>query len=177
VGRGKHFLSNAGGIANQILGGWSTNWILALQDGQPQTVGCPTGTTSGFSCVAFLVPGQSVIAGPHDVSHYYNAAAFANPPKATTIGQTDFTPLGGKGGQVVGPGFHRLDFSLFKQFRTSEKTHLEFRTEFFNLTNHPNFGQPGSFDFTDTKNFSKITSTRDNPNDPRQIQFALKFYW
>ncbi len=177
IGRGKHFMANAGGVANQLLGGWSTNWILTLQDGQPQTVGCRFGTTSGFGCVAFLVPGQSVIAGPHDVSHYYNAAAFADPPKATTIGQTDFTPLGGKGGQVVGPGFHRMDFSLFKQFRTSERTHMEFRAEFFNLTNHPNFGQPGSFDFKDTKNFSKITGTRDNPNDPRQIQFALKFYW
>ncbi len=177
VGRGKHFLPNAGGVANQILGGWSTNWILTLQDGQPQTVGCRTATTSGFGCVAFLVPGQSVIAGPHDVSHYYNADAFVNPPKAKTAGQTDFTPLGGQRAQVIGPGFHRLDFSLFKQFRTSEKTHLEFRAEFFNLANHPNFGQPGSFDFKDTTNFSKITSTRDNPNDPRQIQFALKFYW
>src|SRR2546422_405594 len=78
-------------------------------------------------------------------------------------------------------------FSRSKDLKTSEKTHLEFRAEFFNLTNHPNFSlpgfagngftaAPGSLNFS-SGNFGKITFTRDNPNDPRQIQFALKLYW
>jgi hypothetical protein len=58
-----------------------------------------------------------------------------------------------------------------------ERVRVEFRAEFFNLTNHPNFAQPGSLNFNDPKNFAKITATRDNPNDPREIQFALKLYF
>jgi hypothetical protein len=57
------------------------------------------------------------------------------------------------------------------------------------LTNHPNFSTPlgptggtavvsapGALDFENV-NFGRITATRDTPNDPRIIQFALKFYW
>jgi hypothetical protein len=117
------------------------------------------------------------------VNQYWNPTAFVNPPAATANGQTDFGPLGGAPTQVVGPGFHRLDFSLFKQFKTSESTHLEFRAEFFNLANHPNFSALGlgfgniNLNFTDKTNFARLVQTRDSPNDPRQIQFALKFYF
>ena len=153
------------------------SWILTLQDGQPLTIGCNPATTAGLGCNALLVPGQDVNGGSHNVNQWLNPGAFHNPPAATNIGQTDLTPLGGAPTQAVGPGFHRLDWSLFKEFAKSESTRLEFRAEFFNLTNHPNFAQPGSLNFTDIKNFARITATRDNPNDPREIQFALKFYW
>lgn len=175
-GHGKQFLTNMKRIPNAILGGWSTNWILTLEDGQPQTIPCVIATTANFGCNAFFVPGANPIGGPHDVNNYYNAAAFTNPPVATAVGQTDFAPLGGMQSQVVGPGFHRMDWSLFKQFQTSERTHMEFRAEFFNLTNHPNFSRPSDTNFSDLT-FGVITSTRDSPNDPREIQFALKFYW
>jgi len=96
--------------------------------------------------------------------------------------------LGGPPSQFSGPGFHRLDFSLFKVFTTSERTRLEFRSEFFNLTNHPNFslpgfgnngvsGAPGALDYSNPLTFGKINSTRDGQNDQREIQFALKFYF
>ncbi len=176
-GRGQRFGHNVHGVVNQALGGWSANWILTLESGFPFTVGCPIGTTSDFGCNAFLVPGQNIYAGPHNVNQWMNAAAFANPPVATTVGQTDYAPLGGAPTQAYGPGFHRLDFSLFKQFQTTEKTRLEFRAEFFNLTNTPQFANPAFLDFTNTKTFGRITGLRDGANDPRQIQFALKFYW
>jgi hypothetical protein len=65
---------------------------------------------------------------------------------------------------------------------------LQFRAEFFNILNHPNFNAPGfggngvvsisgATDFTNTNNFGAIGSTRDAPYDPRQIQFALKLYY
>jgi hypothetical protein len=187
VGHGKRFLTNSPGVINAVLGGWSTNWILTLQDGQPGTVPCAITTTSYFGCYAFLVPGQSVTAGPHNVDHWLNPAAFASPPVATTIGQSDYSPLGGAPSQYYGPGFHRLDFSLFKNFPVTERMHFEFRAEIFNLTNTPNFSlpgfggngvtaAPGSLDYT-SSSFGKITSTRDGQNDQREIQFALKFYW
>ena len=187
VGKGRRFLSHSPGVVNALAGGWSTNWILTLQSGQPGTVPCAITTTSGFGCYALLVPGQSVTAGPHNVDHWLNPAAFASPPVATTIGQSDYSPLGGAPSQFYGPGFHRLDFSLFKTFSVTERTRLEFRAEIFNLTNTPNFSlpgfggngvsaAPGSLDYT-SDSFGKITSTRDGQNDQREIQFALKLYF
>ncbi|HEV2247500.1 MAG TPA: TonB-dependent receptor [Terriglobia bacterium] len=175
-GAGRRFLSHSSGAANQLLGGWSINAVLSEQGGQPFTIGCPKGTTSDFGCNALLVPGQNMYSGLHDVNQWLNPAAFAQPPAATIIGQTDYTPLGGQSRQAYGPGIHRLDFSLFKQFRLSEATHLEFRTEVFNLTNTPMFGQPGFLNFNNTP-FSKISSLRDGAFDPREIQLALKLYW
>jgi len=176
-GNGKHFAGSAHGVANAIVGGWSANWILTLRDGMPFNIGCPEGTTANFGCNAFIVPGQNMYAGPHDVNQWMNPAAFAQPPLATAVGQTDYSPLGGAPYQVRGPGFHRLDFSLFKQFRTSDRTRLEFRAEAFNLTNTPQFQAPGYTDFTNLKTFGQITSLIDGASDPRQIQFALKFYF
>ena len=74
--------------------------------------------------------------------------------------------------------------SIFKNFAIKERLTLQFRTEMFNILNHPNFNAPnfggngvvavsGSGNFTDP-NFGRIGSTRDAPYDPRQIQFALK---
>src|ERR1022692_4393091 len=96
--------------------------------------------------------------------------------------------VGGAPSQFLGPGYHRMDGSFFKNFRTTERTHLEFRAEIFNLTNHPNFSPPGfsgngvtaapgSLDYTSPSTFGRITSTRDGQNDQREIQFALKFYF
>jgi len=188
VGRGRHFLKDTNRVVDAFIGGWDTNWILTLQDGQPGTIPCVISTTSGFGCNALRVAGQNPYAGPHNVNDWLNAAAFASPPVTTTIGQTDYSPLGGGPSQFRGPGFHRLDFSLFKEFRTTERTRFEFRAEFFNLTNHPNFSipgfngngvvaAPGSLDYSSPSTFGKISSTRDGSNDQREIQFALKFYF
>ncbi|MGH9398094.1 MAG: TonB-dependent receptor domain-containing protein [Terriglobia bacterium] len=177
LGNGKHFLAKSSGVANQIVGGWTLNWILTEEDGFPETLGCPIRTTSNFGCNALLVPGQNMYAGPHDVNQWLNPNAFTNPGVATAIGQTDYAPLGGSPTQYLSPGFHRLDLSLFKEFRTTETTRLEFRTEVFNITNTPQFSSPAFGDFTNKSTFGRITSLRDGANDPREIQFALKFYW
>jgi hypothetical protein len=177
IGRGKPLLGQAKGVTNAVLGGWRTAAVLTLQDGQPLTIGCNPGTAAGLGCNALMVPGQSVNGGQHNVNQWLNPAAFHNPPAVAAIGQTDLTPLGGAPTQAVGPGFHRLDLSLFKEFHPSERTRAEFRAEFFNLTNHPNFAQPGSLNYTNPTTFAKITATRDNPNDPREIQFAVKLYF
>lgn len=95
--------------------------------------------------------------------------------------------LGSKPGNTVGPGVHRFDFSVFKKFQITERYSAEFRSEFFNILNHPNFNAPnfggngvvaigGSGNWTDP-HFGEVGSTRFNPYDPRQIQFALKFYY
>jgi hypothetical protein len=175
-GADKTFGSSAHGIQQLLLGGWSTNFITAVQDGQPLTVGCPIATTSGLGCNADPVPGVSPYAHS-SVAHFVNAAAFSNPPAVTAIGQTDLSPLGGKPTQVSGPPYRRLDISLFKRFSVTERLNTEFRAEVFNITNTANFANPTTLNFQDTASFGQITSTRDSPNDPREIQFALKLYW
>jgi hypothetical protein len=198
-GKGKRYM-NEGGIASQVVGGWSFSWIATLQGGQPITIPCASTATAGTGCYAMLVPGQSVDTGLHHdsnglLSWFGNPAAWTQPcvlgasgpianDPAGCIPLTGLAALGGHAAQVDGPGFHRLDFSTAKNFRLSERFNLQFRAEFFNILNHPNFNSPGfggngvvaisgSENYLD-KTFGEIGSTRDSPNDPRQIQFALK---
>jgi len=147
-----------------------------------------------------LVAGQSPKLGLHEDSsgalHWIgNAAAFSQPcqlgnntPTPTgCIAETGSAALGGRPGQIPGPGFHRLDFSLYKSIPFNERISVQFRADFFNILNHPNFNAPNfsgngvngisnSGTFT-SSTFGEIGSTRDNPYDPRQIQFALKLYY
>ncbi|MGO9336989.1 MAG: TonB-dependent receptor domain-containing protein [Terracidiphilus sp.] len=224
-GKDKRYL-NQGGAANMILGGWSTNWILTLQGGQPLNFGCPTGSTSGTNCNDVLVSGQHTnlgvkdltdgggYHGPHWIGNIGNytiptptVGAFSQPCKlgvsspgaplstlapitgsaTNCVALNGSDALGSKAGQIVTPGFHRLDFSLFKGFQLNERFSLQFRAEFFNIANHPNFNAPnfggngvvsvsGSGTYTNPS-FGAIGSTRDAPFDPRQIQFALKLYY
>jgi hypothetical protein len=73
-------------------------------------------------------------------------------------------------------GINNFDFAIFKRTTIAERYGIEFRTEFFNLFNHPRFGVPGTgFNGTATGNgFGQVTSTNPDSN-PRLIQFALKF--
>ena len=177
VGRDRRFGAGMSRVLDEIVGGWSTQWIFTLQDGFAFTVGCPIPTVAGLGCDANVVKGQNLYkhSGPHGITQFLNPAAFANPPVATAIGQTDYSPLGGPSTQARGPGFGDFDFSLFKQFRTTDKTHVEFRGEFFNFLNHQNFASSfATLDFTDTVNFGRINATR---GTARQVQLALKFYF
>lgn len=180
VGHGSRYLGNANRGVDAVLGGWAVNYIYTFQSGQPFTVGCPTATTADFGCYAFEVPGQGLYSGAHTQKEWLNPKAFAQPPVATTIGQTDYSPLGGAPMVARGPHFNNIDFSLFKQFSIEPVGRLEFRAEAFNLTNTPQFGMPGNVSgFTSTgpgnpNQFSTITSLR---NNPRLLQFALKLYY
>src|SRR5271157_1068618 len=178
MGKGHSFLGNATGVVNQLVSGWKTNFILTLQSGYPFNIGSTIQThasNDGLNSNADLVPGQNIYAGPHNRTQWMNPAAFTNPPVATALGQN--AALGGLGMQVRGPGFHRADLSIFKDFRTSERTRLQFRAEFFNLTNTPQFANPGNTNFGNPSTFGLITGLVDGANDPREIQFALKLYF
>jgi hypothetical protein len=203
VGKGQKFMGDLSGWKNQVLGGWATNWLLTLQDGQPINLSCPTTTASGLGCGVIRVPGQPLDLGLHTnsngkISWFGNPKAFTQPcvlgPGGAPIpnSPTGCDPLTGIAAlgenlTVPGPGFHRFDWSVFKNFPVTESKYFQFRAEFFNLTNHPNFNAPnfggngvvaipGSGNYT-SSTFGEIGSTRDSPYDPRQIQFALKFYF
>jgi carboxypeptidase family protein len=189
-GKGKRFMADSG-FASKVLGGWSINWSGVLQGGQPITLSCPDGTGAGTGCYDLIVPGQSQKRGLHidsngRLSFFGNPAAFSEPAKCTSS-PCPLSTLGGPPTQVTGVPFKRLDFSTFKDVKLSERFLLQFRAEFFNILNHPNFNNPGfggngvvaisgSTNYTNS-NFGEIGSTRDAPYDPRQIQFALKLYY
>jgi hypothetical protein len=71
---------------------------------------------------------------------------------------------------LSGPDFVNTDFSIIKHFVPREGMRVDFRTEFFNLFNHAQFGTPGA-DFNSPATFGAINTT---VNNPRVIQFALK---
>jgi hypothetical protein len=194
-GKGKHYLGNPG-VSDVLVGGWSVVWATSLQGGQPIVLPCPSSTTSGTNCTDYLVAGQNPTPGiKRDGTTgnpiWLNSAAFAQPcalgDPACSL-SAGLQVLGGpRPTSVSGPGFRRLDLSLFKDFHFGERFRLQFRTEMFNILNHPNFNAPnfggngvvaisGSGNFTSGA-FGQIGSTRDAPYDPRQIQLALKLYF
>ena len=76
---------------------------------------------------------------------------------------------------IIGPRFDNVDFSIIKHFKIGDRMSAQFRAEFFDLFNHPNFGQPGNI--VGTPAFGRITNTRFSTGESgssRQIQFALK---
>jgi hypothetical protein len=200
-GTGKRFAHDANKAENYLIGGWSVNAIVTLQGGQPMTLGCPTGTTTGTGCYDVKVPGQSqnnhiYVDGQNQVNWFGNAKAYqqpcqlggdGNPIVGTPTGCIPFTGrqiLGGGVETTTTPGLKTFDFSAFKAFQLTERFSLQFRSEFFNILNHPNFNAPGfggngvvsianATNFNNA-NFGEIGSTRTNP---RQIQFALKLYF
>ena len=92
--------------------------------------------------------------------------------------------LGGGPFTVEGPPLKAFDFSTFKGFQLTERFSMQFRAEFFNIFNHPNFNAPNfggngvvaisnSGNFTNPA-FGQIGATR---GDSREIQFALKVFF
>ena len=106
----------------------------------------------------------------------FNTCAFAD--------NTDLGTFGNAGRNIIeGPGYTEWDTSLVKQFPIKEQKHLEFRAEFFNVLNHVNylFGQFGAISAEPTPlELNRNQSSFGFPlaaRAPRQIQFALKFYF
>lgn len=172
-GFGRRF-GNHKGLADSLAGGWNMTGIFTYQAGQPLTVNCVSSHANSTGCYALINQAIPYNAS-HSVPHWLNGAAFSDPTTSvTTPEDTDFRALGASPAQVYGPTFHRGDLGVQKVFNLPGENEFEFRAEAFNITNTPNFGQPGTLTYTSTA-FSSITSTRDAPNDARELQFALKY--
>ena len=167
-GNGYHIGASANGIVQQLISRWQLNAISHMGSGFP--LGLATGiNNSGTN----LVSAGSSIGGRPDqvcsnprlshrtVNEFFDTSCFADPAPGQ-LGDASRTP-------VIGPDFINFDGSLFKTFTFSRERQLMFRTEVFNVFNHPQFAFPGTM--TDSPNFGQITAT---VNNPRLIQFALK---
>jgi hypothetical protein len=166
-GRGKQFGSSWTGAMNQLLGGWEINVIERATSGFPVFVV----DSNNLSGVNFSNNGNSLNrpdqtcspgSGSSTLSEYFNTSCFALPASGE-LGNASRTPFSG-------PNFINTDFSVIKHFvLPREGARVDFRSEFFNLFNHAQFGQPGGD--INSATFGVVNTTVGNP---RVIQFALK---
>jgi hypothetical protein len=172
-------LQNSSPLMRAALAGWVVSGVATLQTGLPFSVTDATAATIyGTSANSFaqFAPGKSA----NDVrksgrtedrlNQYFDTTSFT---KAPPIG--DGTGFGNSGRNILrGPGQANLDMSLGRTFSVgSENRKIEFRSEFFNVLNHPQFGNPGS-EFSTAPTFGVISTT---VVGPRIIQFALKYLY
>jgi hypothetical protein len=162
------------GAGGRVFGHWDLSNILTLQSGQPVTALLSTalsGTDSNGTDRPDMIANPDLPAGERGPSHWFNTTAFAPPPiYYDSLGA--YSIPGNEGRNVItGPGLAAWDLSLERQMRLSESVGLVFRSDFFNLTNHPNFDRPGLI--YGTSNFGNISSAENS----RQIQFSLRVNW
>jgi hypothetical protein len=185
-GPGKNWLGG-GGAAGRILGGWQVNGITTLRGGFPSDLRtnrlAPIFNTFN---VPDRVPGETSQLPSPGPDGFFNPAAFRVP--GTVQSRTGAAiQLIGTGGRrfVRGPGSVNFDFSVFKETRVTERSTLQFRAEFFNLTNTPTFflpagnnrsmtcigPAPGSACDASNQEFGKLSN---GTATGRQLQFGLK---
>src|SRR5215472_15045057 len=195
-------------LGRTAIWNWQNSGILTAMSGLPiDVVDTGAGSFYGLANGANPLARPNLIAGAtcrdatKEVSggYFFNPTVFARP----VVRKGQGIPSSGGAATASAPGFDigdvgrnclrgprqvSLDFSLAKSFPMSESQAFEFRTEFFNLFNHPNFANPisnlnafvasgGKIDPTtgqvlNAGSFGRIISTS---NNPRIIQFALKF--
>jgi hypothetical protein len=158
------------GRGRAVLGGWQVNGIYTFRTGVPSSASLAAGLVSSTVNTGGASRPDQIAASelPKDqrtIFRYFNTAAFVAPA-------ANSYRFGNAGRDTIrGPSFSSLDMSLFKTFRLTERARAQFRAEFFNLPNHPNYGQPGASFGSAT--FGAITSLATNAT-MRQTQLGLK---
>lgn len=203
-GRGQRW-ANSSTLEDYIVGGWSSSMVVRIQTGEAFTV-YPSNITSpsGAGTRAVLVgdpfkgggtPDPSFVgsssftcpAKVRTIQNWYNPCAFRNPKPSdlgynadgspqTVSGTAALAYLGNSRNQIHGPGYGRVDASLFKSFKTFREQNLQFRADAFNLLNTPAYGEPSNTGIG--AQGGQITSLRyfqNNTPDSRFFQFALKY--
>jgi hypothetical protein len=174
-GHGKKYLSGLQGVSDKLVSGWGVDGVTVFQRGFPLKIsyGGSTPLSSLGLGIGTLRP--SVVAGCNTsasgsggsrLNQWFNTACFTAPPAYGFGNESRVDP------RLRQDGVKNFDFSMFKRttFGPGERMNLEFRTEFFNIFNHPQFAAPNTTRVS--PNFGVVTSTLGNP---RLVQFGLKF--
>ncbi len=161
-GKGRKFGGSWTKAADLVLGGWALEGITRLETGPPLLIssGVDRANTGRSTQRPNLVGNPN--AGPKTPDEWFNTRAFALPAIYTF----------GTAGQYItnADSIIGIDVAVHKDFQINERHRVEFRTEFFNMPNVVNFGDPiGAMNRND---FGRIGSQRTNP---RQIQFGLRY--
>jgi Carboxypeptidase regulatory-like domain/TonB dependent receptor-like, beta-barrel len=172
-GHGQALLADKTGVAGALVGGWKMSALGILHTGIAETVYIPGNTYGNFNFTnqrPDCIPGVSPYAAHKTITNWFNPDAFAMPADGT-FGNCPRN-------SVYGPSFKQIDFSVLKETRLTESKSLEFRAEFFNIFNHPNFDQPNSY--YSTSAFGQVFNTFGRTiglGTSRQIQLAMKFIY
>jgi len=163
-GKGKPLLSQ-NRAAGAILGGWQLNGILRLATGTPFTASadatscnCPGNSQFADAIAPVTYPGGI---GPGQP--WFSTSSFA-PPAPNRFGTAGRNT-------IRGPRLRNYDLSIFRIFRMTERLRLEYRAEFYNLTNTPHFSNPSGSSTSAT--FGIVSSTLSGYGN-RQVQMALR---
>ena len=165
-GRGRLVGNSMPRVLDEVVGGWQLAGIVTVQSGFPFT---PQLGQSDPANVNYAYARRPDVVGTgsqpnQSIDRWFNINDFVVPQPFT---------IGNAGRNILrGPGLQNWDLSLMKNFNFTERKYLQFRAEFFNIFNHPNFGLPNS-NIEDQIHGGQIT----NANDPRIMQFALKLYF
>jgi hypothetical protein len=178
------FFANREDLVGHTLGGWEASSVIVLQSGSPITIvdgngGTAYGLSSADAVTATFAPGygcgNALTKGSMSakIANWVNPAAYQSDPVVSSDGSTGYgnTPRN----CIIGPGQANVDFTLAKTFKIGDHQSLRFRTEVFNLFNHPTFANPlitGQADVAAGPNVGQITSTA---GTPRLLQFSLKY--
>jgi hypothetical protein len=150
------FLRQQRGVLNKALGAWTFSGYTIIESGYPVDPGLSIGTP-GLATRPDLVANS---AGPRTVQEWFNPASLAAPP---------YGFFGNAAPNCIkGPPLDTWDWALYKTFPMGERFKLQFRSEFFNIWNHPNFN--GVSASVGAPNIGMLTSA----NDPRIVEFALR---
>lgn len=160
------------GIAGILARGWEMSGILKASSGTPVSLQVGSNRSGDSNSDApdrpDLRPGRSNNPVLGKVDRWYDPTALALPP-ANFYGN-----LGRN--TVQGPGVETVDFSLVKTFSIRERQTLMFRSEFFNLLNHANFGIPNRTVFASNGAYAGNAGViQDLATPSRQIQFSLRY--
>ncbi len=170
-GKGRKYGSNMNPVLDGVFGGWELNTINTAHTGTPlnvyytpATANAVSGLSNDYRGEPFLRPnvsGSSASQSNRNVNNYFAGYTFTTPPVND--------PFGNLGRNAFrAPGLEQWDMAADKSFHIREKAKLQFRSEFFNLPNHTNFGIPNTN--YGSSSFGTIRTTY----PARQIQFALK---
>ncbi|MES2391154.1 MAG: carboxypeptidase regulatory-like domain-containing protein [Acidobacteriota bacterium] len=176
---------NAHSFLGETLGGWVASTVFVAQDGPQLSIGYTnTNSVYGISSdrASYAVGcDKNGVATPGNVeqrlNNYINAKCFTAPAAAMFNSNDDPTALGFGNtptGILKGPGQYNADISVIKAWQLTwpkDGANVQFRTDFFNATNHPNFASPSTGFAVGSSSFGVISSTLGNP---RIMQFALR---
>jgi hypothetical protein len=164
---GTYNLPGLAGRRFAAIRGWQLQAVGTAQSGAPLSA-IVSQDISGTGTPIVNRPnliGNPNISNPAP-ARFFDPGAFQVPAQGT---------FGNSGRNVIiGPGIWNVDTALSRTLRVSDSTRLQFRTDFYNVFNHPNFVAPPSMqNFLDSPDFGALFVAR----SPRIMQFGLKFLW
>ena len=162
-GNGRRLL-NGSGMLDRMVGGWQMTGIATLSSGNPFDLQVSPSTLNTGTAQRPNRMGSGKFDNP-TINQYFDLSAFAVPAPFT---------FGNAGRNILrAPGLHTWDISAIKDTKFGERLRLQFRSDFFNVFNTPQFNPPGNT--MGTPQAGVISSTRFSTN--RQIQFVLKLFF